>query len=606
MQRINFANIPPVLATRNNWVLWRIAMNANKPTKLPYQTNGTLAKSDDPTTWVSVDEARTAYEFGKFDGIGYVFHEGDPLCGIDLDGCRDPRTGVVADWAREAILKLDSYAEVSPSLTGVKVFVLGKNPFETGKKKLLPDMPVVSDKTPAIEIYDRLRYFAVTGWSLRGHKEPQPRQEQLDWLKATYWPAPPPPALNGHSFTSDASVLERARKYLTRVPPAVSGLGGHNATFYAACVLVIGFVLSESDALALLSEWNQTCEPPWTERELRHKVNQAMKQTGERGYLRDVPMQRWDRVAVPQYAPPVPSKAKVTKLSDAAHAYVDAMRAGKTGLLSTGIHDVDAAIGGGISAGEIIVMAARSGHGKSAAALQVVHQWTAEGRPCLIISEEMSSLALGKRTLQFVSEVPKEHWDKSFDKLDDDVTAYAAGRAECLIVESCGTAAEAVAQMENAVHESGVELVIVDYAQLLRSPGGTTYEQATNTCKTLVAAARRLSVTLIMLCQMNRSIESRSTFAPVMSDLKDSGQFEQDADVILFLIWPHRIDSSKPANEYKVYVAKNRNRETVLPVVVCRFDPARQAIRPQHVIEHARAMDNYTTAFEEYNRTIDF
>jgi replicative DNA helicase len=583
-------------------------MNGTKQTKLPYQTNGTLAKSDDPTTWVSIDEARSAYEIGNFDGIGYVFHEGDPLCGIDLDGCRDPRTGIVADWAREAILKLDSYAEVSPSLTGVKVFVLGKNPFETGKKKLLTDMTAVSDKTPAIEIYDRTRYFAVTGWSLRGHKEPQQRQAELDWLKTTFWPTPPPPALNGHSFTSDASVLERARKYLTRVPPAVSGMGGHNATFYAACVLVIGFVLSEADALALLAEWNQTCDPPWTERELRHKVNQAMKQTGERGYLRDVPMQRWDRVAVPSFTTlaAAQSKAKITKLSDAAHAYVEAMRAGKTALLSTGIHDVDAAIGGGISAGEIIVVGARSGHGKSAAALQIVHQWTAEGRACLIISEEMSSLALGKRTLQFVSDVPKEHWDKSFDKLDDDVTAYAAGRAECLIVESCGTSAEAVSQMEIAVHENSVELVVVDYATLLRSPGGTTYEQATNTCKALVAAARRLNVTMVMLCQMNRSIESRSTFAPVMSDLRDSGQFEQDADVILFLIWPHRIDSSKPANEYKVYVAKNRNRETVLPVVKCRFDPSRQAIRPQHVIERARVMDNYTPAFESFNSEIGF
>jgi replicative DNA helicase len=105
---------------------------------------------------------------------------------------------------------------------------------------------------------------------------------------------------------------------------------------------------------------------------------------------------------------------------------------------------------------------------------------------------------------------------------------------------------------------------------------------------------------------MNRSIESRSTFAPVMSDLRDSGQFEQDADVILFLIWPHRIDSSKPANEYKVYVAKNRNRETVLPVVKCRFDPSRQAIRPQHVIERARVMDNYTPAFESFNSEIGF
>lgn len=80
-------------------------------------------------------------------------------------------------------------------------------------------------------------------------------------------------------------VVERARKYLREVPPSVSGSGGHDAAFYAACRLVQGFNLPEGDALALLLEWNAGCQPPWSEAELRHKVVDAARAPGGRGYL---------------------------------------------------------------------------------------------------------------------------------------------------------------------------------------------------------------------------------------------------------------------------------------------------------------------------------
>lgn len=77
--------------------------------------------------------------------------------------------------------------------------------------------------------------------------------------------------------------VERARRYLARLPSAVSGSGGHNATLAAACRLV-EFGLPEQDAFAVLSEWNQThCLPPWNESELRHKLADAFKRTAARG-----------------------------------------------------------------------------------------------------------------------------------------------------------------------------------------------------------------------------------------------------------------------------------------------------------------------------------
>jgi replicative DNA helicase len=94
----------------------------------------------------------------------------------------------------------------------------------------------------------------------------------------------------------------------------------------------------------------------------------------------------------------------------------------------------------------------------------------------------------------------------------------------------------------------------------------------------LVAAAKSLQVTLVMLCQLNRKIEERKKFIPIMSDLRGSGQIEQDADVIVFLVWPHFIDRKLPANEYFMYVSKNRNRERTQSVAKCRFEPSRQRI----------------------------
>lgn len=75
------------------------------------------------------------------------------------------------------------------------------------------------------------------------------------------------------------SPIDRARAYLSKVPPAISGQGGHRATFYAACACVrLG--LSEHEAFDSLGEWNRRCQPPWTERELRHKIRDAFRKVG--------------------------------------------------------------------------------------------------------------------------------------------------------------------------------------------------------------------------------------------------------------------------------------------------------------------------------------
>jgi hypothetical protein len=81
------------------------------------------------------------------------------------------------------------------------------------------------------------------------------------------------------------SVFERARSYVGKMPAAVSGQGGHDATFEVACVLVKGFSLPVSDAALLLAEYNERCQPKWREGELAHKLRQAQGSTRPDGYL---------------------------------------------------------------------------------------------------------------------------------------------------------------------------------------------------------------------------------------------------------------------------------------------------------------------------------
>ncbi len=89
-----------------------------------------------------------------------------------------------------------------------------------------------------------------------------------------------------HSIRGTA-VLERARRYIARIPGAVQGQRGSDATFAVACALVHGFELEPADAISLLTEWNATCDPPWSTGEIMHKIYSANRKRQSRpsGYL---------------------------------------------------------------------------------------------------------------------------------------------------------------------------------------------------------------------------------------------------------------------------------------------------------------------------------
>jgi replicative DNA helicase len=327
-------------------------------------------------------------------------------------------------------------------------------------------------------------------------------------------------------------------------------------------------------------EYNTTCQPPWSQYELEHKVDSATKQPGPRNYLRDVELANWGSVTIPTYAmiaEPTKKEVKSGTLVGHARSYLNKLRNGEDTLISLGLPEVDKMLDGGVAPGEMVLIGARPSHGKTAASMQSLHHWTAQGISSLLVSEEMGPLLLGKRTMQYVADIPKEQWQAEVEQLDSMLSGYEKLRSDCHVVESCGDVKTVVQQIEHHVKEHGVQCVVVDYAQKLEGTGKGRYEQATNVSIQLSSVAKRLSIVLLVLVQLSRKIEERKPFVPMPSDIKESGQFEQDADVVLFQVWPWKIDNSKPKEEYQFFCCKNRNREIQSNgFVKCRFLGNRQ------------------------------
>lgn len=218
----NVDKIPTELRARPQWLAWRyeVRVEGKPPTKVPYCALEPTrrASSTDPATWAPFGAAFRAHASHGFDGIGYAFAPDDGISGVDLDRCRDPQTGTLAPWARRIIDRLRSYTEVSPSGTGVKIFLRAKLP-GTGKRRDLDDGHV--------ELYSAGRYFTTTGAHVPGTPTTlTDAQPALDALLAELFPPQPEPPPRPESTTGadpdDDALLERIRA--SRVGPAFEKL----------------------------------------------------------------------------------------------------------------------------------------------------------------------------------------------------------------------------------------------------------------------------------------------------------------------------------------------------------------------------------------------
>lgn len=147
------------LRARDQWVGWKLVMKpgADKPTKPPVNPhNGRGASHSDSSTWGTYRQAEMSVRRYGLAGVGFVLSEDDDYTGVDLDHCRDARTGEIESWAHDIIALAETYCEISPSGTGVRMFARGKV-----EKTIKCD--------PAhVEIYRSQRYLTITGDHIEG------------------------------------------------------------------------------------------------------------------------------------------------------------------------------------------------------------------------------------------------------------------------------------------------------------------------------------------------------------------------------------------------------------------------------------------------------
>lgn len=239
--------------------------------------------------------------------------------------------------------------------------------------------------------------------------------------------------------------------------------------------------------------------------------------------------------------------------------------------LSTGLRDLDAKLGGGMRPGQLIVIAGRPAMGKTAIALGVAESAAHKGGATLFFSQEMPGEELANRSLSRASGLSL---DKILDgrkfESDEDFSRLTAGTVkvselELLVDEQPQMSVQEIrARARNAKRRHGLGLIVIDYLGLMADgEGNTRNEKVGANSRGLKALAKQMEVPVVLLAQLNRKLEERSEKRPMLSDLRDSGEIEQDADVVLFL---YRDEVYHPNTRDRgigeINVAKQRNGPT--------------------------------------------
>jgi replicative DNA helicase len=240
--------------------------------------------------------------------------------------------------------------------------------------------------------------------------------------------------------------------------------------------------------------------------------------------------------------------------------------------IPTGFYDLDM-LTSGFQPSDLIIVAGRPSMGKTALCLCIAqHAGIEKGQPVAIFSLEMAKEQLVIRMLCAEARVDSHKLRSGFlAKSDWPRLTTAAGRlseAPIFIDDSPGTSVlEMKAKARRLKAEHGLSLIVVDYLQLMsgrgeRRRGGpdTREQEISEISRSLKALAKELSVPVIALSQLNRAVESRQDKRPLLSDLRESGAIEQDADVILFI---YREEVYKQTEENKgvaeIIIGKQRN-----------------------------------------------
>jgi replicative DNA helicase len=211
-------------------------------------------------------------------------------------------------------------------------------------------------------------------------------------------------------------------------------------------------------------------------------------------------------------------------------------------IVPTGFADVDARLDGGARGGELIVVAGRPGMGKTAFSLGIGSNVARRGEPVLVNTIEMPAKQLNRRLLAELGNLPLAKMKDGSKMVDADwpkVTHAVQLLTQMPIyIDESGsiTVQEIVSRARALKRKAGLKMLIIDYLGLIRLGNEERHDLKIGAVtRTLKELAKQLDIPVILLAQLNRGLEQRPNKRPLMSDLRDSGAIEQDADIILFL-----------------------------------------------------------------------
>ena len=420
-------------------------------------------------------------------------------------------------------------------------------------------------------------------------------------------------------FEPDTSAKRlRAIAYIAKMPGAVSGQHGHDATWRAALALVRGFELSEDDAFGILKEhYNPRCKPPWSDKDLLHKVEGASNDSRvSSGYVLDrdrdwaprvtriappavaiqTPAGRWDGVVEqmhdayvaepetePATAPQEPSAQRYGVISVASllsDSYSRVTAAKPERGAPSGCNRIDAMIGG-FRRGMVTVLAAQTSWGKSSFALMASDVGMRAGKRVLLISCEDPPATYGDRLMARRARVnamairDRDVRPNDYSRMTDAITN---GEREPFFLNGIGKPVEYLAgAIRGICAEHGTDLVIFDYIQASSCTKRCQdrRNEITHIARTVIDAIKESNAAGLVFSQLKRMEEGHQ---PTMHDIKESGDVENMAEHIL-IGWKWIDKANNNIVRRKITLDKNKDGPLFDQPIELPFDEVTASFR---------------------------
>lgn len=241
---------------------------------------------------------------------------------------------------------------------------------------------------------------------------------------------------------------------------------------------------------------------------------------------------------------------------------------GADSAMSTGFDDLDRKLSGGFRRGNLVIIAGRPGMGKTALAAGMAFNAACAGVPTLFSSMEMGDTELADRLVAVAGRVPLD--DILAGNMEGDSgDRIMAGTAKLhelpLVIDEQGglTFFDIASKARSVKRQHGLGLLVIDYLQLASGDGENRNSQIEGITRSLKALAKELDIPIVALSQLSRNCEARPNKRPMLSDLRESGAIEQDADVVLMCYRDEYYRPDSPdTGTAEIIVAKNRQGAT--------------------------------------------